>query len=71
MWAEMYPDLIMGSTGSCQPVEISCLNWIIRRAAGEAIRHARRGLLALMVNAPRHAQTLGVRVMQFDTCGCA
>ena len=39
MWAEMYPDLIMGSSGSCQPVEISCLNWIMRRAAGEAIRH--------------------------------
>jgi homoserine O-acetyltransferase len=40
MWAEMYPDLMDGVVGlSCQPVEISGRNWIMRRAAAEAIRH--------------------------------
>jgi len=40
MWAEMYPDLMDGVvTLSCQPVEISGRNWIMRRAAAEAIRH--------------------------------
>ena len=40
LWAEMYPDLIDGIVGlSCQPVEISGRNWIMRRAAAEAIRH--------------------------------
>ncbi len=40
MWAEMYPDLMDGMVGlSCQPVEISGRNWIMRRAAAEAIRH--------------------------------
>jgi homoserine O-acetyltransferase len=40
LWAEMYPDLMDGIVGlSCQPVEISGRNWIMRRAAAEAIRH--------------------------------
>ena len=40
MWAEMYPDLMDGIVGlSCQPVEISGRNRIMRRAAAEAIRH--------------------------------
>jgi homoserine O-acetyltransferase len=40
MWAEMYTDLMDGVVGlSCQPVEISGRNWIMRRAAAEAIRH--------------------------------
>ena len=40
VWAEMYPDLMDGIVGlSCQPVEISGRNWIMRRAAAEAIRH--------------------------------
>jgi homoserine O-acetyltransferase/O-succinyltransferase len=40
MWAEIYPDLMDGIVGlSCQPVEISGRNWIMRRAAAEAIRH--------------------------------
>lgn len=40
MWAEMYPQLMDGIVGlSCQPVEISGRNWIMRRAAAEAIRH--------------------------------
>ncbi|HMD63109.1 MAG TPA: alpha/beta fold hydrolase [Stellaceae bacterium] len=40
MWAEMYPNLMDGIVGlSCQPVEISGRNWIMRRAAAEAIRH--------------------------------
>jgi homoserine O-acetyltransferase len=40
MWAEMYPDLMDGIIGlSCQPVEISGRNWIMRHAAAEAIRH--------------------------------
>src|SRR5215471_12726394 len=40
IWAETYPDLMDGIVGlSCQPVEISGRNWIMRRAAAEAIRH--------------------------------
>ena len=40
MWAEMHPDLMDGVVPiSCQPVEISGRNWIMRRAAAEAIRH--------------------------------
>ena len=40
MWAEMYPELMDGIVGlSCQPVEISGRNRIMRRAAAEAIRH--------------------------------
>jgi homoserine O-acetyltransferase/O-succinyltransferase len=40
MWAEIYPELMDGIVGlSCQPVEISGRNWIMRRAAAEAIRH--------------------------------
>ncbi|MBO0735752.1 MAG: alpha/beta fold hydrolase [Alphaproteobacteria bacterium] len=40
MWAEMYPGLMDGIVGlSCQPVEISGRNRIMRRAAAEAIRH--------------------------------
>jgi homoserine O-acetyltransferase len=40
LWAEMYPDVIDGIVGlSCQPVEISGRNWIMRRAAAAAIRH--------------------------------
>jgi pimeloyl-ACP methyl ester carboxylesterase len=32
MWAEMYPELMDGIVGlSCQPVEISGRNWIMRR----------------------------------------
>jgi homoserine O-acetyltransferase len=39
MWAETYPDLMDGIVAlSCQPVEISGRNWIMRRAAAEAIR---------------------------------
>src|SRR5690348_7793332 len=40
LWAERYPGLMDGIVGlSCQPVEISGRNWIMRRAAAEAIRH--------------------------------
>ena len=40
MWAEKYPGLMDGMVAlSCQPVEISGRNWIMRRAAAEAIRH--------------------------------
>ncbi len=40
MWAERYPLLMDGVVGlSCQPIEISGRNWILRRAAAEAIRH--------------------------------
>jgi homoserine O-acetyltransferase len=40
MWAEMYPDLMDGTVGlSCQPVEISGRNYMLRRGAAEAIRH--------------------------------
>ena len=40
MWGELYPDMADGLVAlSCQPVEISGRNWIMRRAAAEAIRH--------------------------------
>jgi homoserine O-acetyltransferase/O-succinyltransferase len=40
MWAELYPDMMDGMVGlSCQPVEISGRNWLMRRASAEAIRH--------------------------------
>ena len=40
MWVAMYPDLMDGMVGlSCQPVEISGRNWLMRRGAAEAIRH--------------------------------
>jgi homoserine O-acetyltransferase/O-succinyltransferase len=40
MWGELYPDMMDGIVGlSCQPVEISGRNRILRRAAAEAIRH--------------------------------
>jgi homoserine O-acetyltransferase len=40
MWAERYPDMMDAMVGlSCQPVQISGRNWIMRRAAAEAIRH--------------------------------
>ncbi|MGH7055657.1 MAG: alpha/beta fold hydrolase, partial [Stellaceae bacterium] len=40
LWAEKYPDLMDGVVPlSCQPIEISGRNWIMRRAAAEAIRH--------------------------------
>ena len=40
MWAESYPDMMDGVVAlSCQPAEISGRNWILRRAAIEAIRH--------------------------------
>ncbi|MBV8776041.1 MAG: alpha/beta fold hydrolase, partial [Alphaproteobacteria bacterium] len=40
LWAEWYPDLMDGTVGlSCQPVEISGRNYLLRRGAAEAIRH--------------------------------
>ncbi|MBV9861630.1 MAG: alpha/beta fold hydrolase [Alphaproteobacteria bacterium] len=40
LWAEMYPDLMDAIVPlASQPVEISGRNWIMRRAAAEAIRH--------------------------------
>ena len=40
MWGEMYPEMTDGVVAlSCQPAEISGRNWIMRRAAAEAIRH--------------------------------
>ena len=40
LWAETYPGLMDGIVAlSCQPVEISGRNRIMRRAAAEAIRH--------------------------------
>ena len=40
MWGELYPEMADGLVAlSCQPVEISGRNWIMRRAAAEAIRH--------------------------------
>ncbi len=40
MWGETYPDMMDGIVGlSCQPVEISGRNRILRRASAEAIRH--------------------------------
>ncbi|HEY1798539.1 MAG TPA: alpha/beta fold hydrolase [Stellaceae bacterium] len=40
MWDEMYPGLMDGSVGlSCQPVEISGRNYMLRHGGAEAIRH--------------------------------
>ena len=40
LWAEWYPDLMDGSIGlSCQPVEISGRNYMLRHGTAEAIRH--------------------------------
>ena len=40
MWGEMYPDVMDGIVGlSCQPVEISGRNRILRKASAAAIRH--------------------------------
>ena len=40
LWAETYPGLMDGIVGlSCQPVEISGRNYILRHAAAETIRH--------------------------------
>ncbi|HYM72281.1 MAG TPA: alpha/beta fold hydrolase [Stellaceae bacterium] len=40
LWAETYPDLMDGTVGlSCQPVEISGRNYLLRHAAAQAIRH--------------------------------
>jgi len=39
LWAEWYPELMDGTVGlSCQPVEISGRNYMLRRAAAELIR---------------------------------
>ncbi len=40
LWAEWYPDLMDGTVGmSCQPVEISGRNYMLRRGTAELIRH--------------------------------
>jgi homoserine O-acetyltransferase len=40
LWAEWYPDFMDGTVGlSCQPVEISGRNYMLRHAAAELIRH--------------------------------
>jgi homoserine O-acetyltransferase/O-succinyltransferase len=40
LWAEWYPDLMDGTIGmSCQPVEISGRNYMLRHATAELIRH--------------------------------
>lgn len=40
LWAEWYPDLMDGTIGmSCQPIEISGRNYMLRHAAAEQIRH--------------------------------
>jgi homoserine O-acetyltransferase len=40
LWAEWYPDLMDGTVGmSCQPVEISGRNYMLRHGTAEAIRH--------------------------------
>jgi homoserine O-acetyltransferase/O-succinyltransferase len=40
LWAEWYPDLMDGTIGmSCQPVEISGRNYLLRHAMAELIRH--------------------------------
>src|SRR5271163_2270700 len=40
LWAEWYPTLMDGTIGmSCQPVEISGRNFMLRHAAAELIRH--------------------------------
>src|SRR5262249_58508916 len=39
LWAEWYPDLMDGEVGlSCQPVEISGRNYMLRHAAAELMR---------------------------------
>jgi homoserine O-acetyltransferase len=40
LWAEWYPDSMDGTIGmSCQPIEISGRNYMLRHAAAEQIRH--------------------------------
>jgi homoserine O-acetyltransferase len=40
LWAEWYPDLMDGTVGlSCQPVEISGRNYMLRHGTAELIRH--------------------------------
>jgi homoserine O-acetyltransferase/O-succinyltransferase len=40
LWAEWYPELMDGTIGlSCQPVEISGRNYMLRHATAELIRH--------------------------------
>lgn len=40
LWAEWYPDLMDGTIGlSCQPVEISGRNYMLRHGAADLIRH--------------------------------
>jgi homoserine O-acetyltransferase/O-succinyltransferase len=40
LWAEWYPDLMDGTIGmSCQPIEISGRNYMLRHGMAEAIRH--------------------------------
>jgi homoserine O-acetyltransferase len=40
LWAEWYPDMMDGSIGmSCQPIEISGRNYMLRHATAELIRH--------------------------------
>jgi homoserine O-acetyltransferase len=40
LWTEWYPDLMDGTVGmSCQPVEISGRNYMLRHGTAEAIRH--------------------------------
>ncbi len=40
LWAEWYPDLMDGTIGlSCQPVELSGRNYMLRHGTAEAIRH--------------------------------
>ncbi len=40
LWAERYPDLMDGTVGlSCQPIEISGRNYMLRHGLAEAIRH--------------------------------
>jgi homoserine O-acetyltransferase/O-succinyltransferase len=40
LWAEWYPDLMDGTVGmSCQPVEISGRNYMLRHATAQLIRH--------------------------------
>src|SRR5215475_1264481 len=40
LWAEWFPDLMDGTVGlSCQPVEISGRNYMLRHGTAEAIRH--------------------------------
>lgn len=40
LWAEWYPDLMDGTVGmSCQPIQISGRNYMLRHAAAEQIRH--------------------------------